>query len=186
MGGSWARSTCISTWPPTEGRKYGFFASLADMDDQEFTTGTAGVEVMADIAPGTVIEARAGIGMMRGGALGTVDYVTLSGGLSHAISDRTSVFVQATVSEFQEQTISATGYEALAGIRHSVANGRVEVMAALGTTGLWGEDSAPAEPAAYLGVTWRLSGAKGQKRPVSQRAFETWQPARPLMVLGRF
>ncbi|WP_343078936.1 hypothetical protein [Ostreiculturibacter nitratireducens] len=171
---------------PGRDRKYGFFASLADMDDRELTIGSAGIEVLAVIGGGTIVEARAGAGMIHGSAMRNVDFVSVSGGISHAYSDRTSVFAQATLAEFDEAAISATGYEWLAGLRHGIGDGRIEITAAMGATGLWGRDSAPTEPVVMAGLTWRFSGARGQKRPVDHRAFGTWQPARPLLALGRF
>lgn len=166
--------------------KYGFYASIADMNDMELTVGHAGVAAMVELAPGTVFEASAGVGLLRSPGLDTVDFVTVSGGISHAISDRTAVFAEGTVSQFEEVSIQATGYEAMAGVRHALGDGRIELTAALGTIGLTGRDSAPAETTALLGMTWRFSGGKGQRRDLSQRAFGTSQPARPLLVLARF
>lgn len=171
---------------PREDRKYGFFASLADMDDQEFTSGSAGIEVMTEIAPGTVIEARAGAGLIRSGGAANVDFVAVSGAFSHALTQRTSVFAEATFADFDEAALSATSYDWMAGLRHGLGDGRIEVMAGFGAKGLWGRDSAPAEPVMVAGLTWRFSGVTGQKRGVAHRSFGTWQPARPPIALGRF
>lgn len=171
---------------PDETHKYGFFASLADLNDTEFTVGVLGIAAMAELAPGTIIEGRAGAGMLKGARGGNVDFVTVSGGIFRALSAQSGIFADVTVSQFEEASLSATGHEIRAGFRRSFGGGRGEVVAGLSQTGLEGRDGRPAETAAFLGVTWRLGGVKGQDRSPAHRAFTTFQPARPLLVLGRY
>jgi hypothetical protein len=167
---------------PAPDRKYGVFATLADINDRSAGIGTAGIEMMWEVAPGTVIEGRAGAGLATGG----IDFIAVSGSLSHALGHTTEGFIRGGLAEFDEAALSAVGYTVGTGIRHHLGGTGLELSVAISANGLAGRDSAKAITQVDLGLTWRFGADRGARRPVASRSFETIQPFDPLIVRGLF
>ena len=168
---------------PTARAKYGLFFSLADMDGREATIGSVGVEGMFALSDSTELHGRAGIGMALPGKM---DFITLSLGASHALSDQVAVFGDLTVAEFDEASLRAVGMVARIGVSYQPAGRPWEVSASLVRDGLTGRDAAAFETRAELGVTLHLGAGGGAKRGLSARAFASPQAFDPLLRRGMF
>lgn len=154
---------------PQPDRKYGFYASAADVDGRDLTIIEGGVESMWALAPGTLVEGRAGAGLASHG----IDFVAISGRLDRQISDRLAVFAAMHVVDVDEATTSATSIAADLGLRYMVPRSNFELSLAITGDKLVGRDSRPAESYVSLGLTWRLGANPVSQSSVDSRAFET-------------
>ena len=158
---------------PSVDRKYGFLFSLADVDGRETTIASAGIEGMVALSDSTFISGRAILGYARPG---DIDFIGLSGGITHALNDRTALFATLDVAEFDEQRLQANAYTGRIGMTYQPDGSPFEVTAALAVDGLTGRDSAPEESRVELGFTWRFGATGGARRGVAERAFNAPQP----------
>ena len=168
---------------PTQGAKYGLFFSLADMDGREATVGLVGVEGMFAISDSTEVHGRAGIGMALPG---NMDFITLSLGASHALSDQVAIYGGASVTEFDEAALRAVGTTARLGVSYQPLGRPWEISAAFVRDGLTGRDAAAFETRAEVGFTWHLGAGGGAKRSLAARSFANPQPFDPLLRRGMF
>ncbi len=168
---------------PTPNAKYGLFASLADMDGREATIGQIGVEGMFALSARTELHGRAGIGMANPG---NVDFIAVSVGASHALSDQVAVFGDVTLAEFDEESLRAVGTTARFGASYQPDGRPWEVTASLVRDGLTGRDGAAFETRVELGFTLHLGAGGGAKRGLATRGFGTPQPFDPLLRRGMF
>ena len=168
---------------PTQRAKYGLFFSLADMNGREATVGMVGVEGMFAISDSTEVHGRAGIGM----ALPVnMDFITLSVGASHALSDQVAMFGDLSVTEFDEAALRAVGTTARLGVSYQPQGQPWEISAALSRDGLTGRDAAAFETRAEVGFTWHLGAGGGAKRGLAARSFANPQPFDPLLRRNLF
>jgi hypothetical protein len=165
---------------PREDRKYGFFVSLADLDERSGVIGMAGVEGMIEIAPGTLIEGRAGAGMAQPGGM---DFITVSAGLRHALSDSLSLDAGITVTEFDEAGFSAIGTQTGLGVTWESASSPLSLSARIEGDRLSGYGS---ETRVGLSLTYAFGPEGGARRGVGARAFTAPQPMLSLIDRGLF
>ncbi|MCB6177472.1 hypothetical protein LHP98_04920 [Rhodobacter sp. Har01] len=165
---------------PKPGRKYGFYASVADIDGRSVTTVEGGVAGMLALGDRTVVQARAGAGMSNA----DLDWLTVSAGLSHDVSDRLRIYGGVMLTEFDETAFRALAHEVRAGVRYRVA-GATQVTLAVVQDGLSGRNGAPSDTRLELGVSWTFGGS-GSGDPVADHAFDTPQPVDVLFRRGLF
>jgi hypothetical protein len=168
---------------PTPNAKYGLFASLADMDGREATIGQIGVEAMFALSARTELHGRAGIGMANPG---NIDFIAISLGASHALSDQVGLFADLTIAEFDEAALRAVGSVARFGASYQPDGRPWEVTASLVRDGLTGRDAAAFETRVVLDFTLHLGAGGGAKRGLATRGFDTPQPFDPLLRRGMF
>ena len=168
---------------PGDDRKYGFVLSLADMDGVETTIASAGVEAMFQLGENTFVAGRAVLGYARPG---NIDFIGLSGSVTHALTDRTALFATLDVAEFDEESLRANAWAGRIGVTYQPDASPFEVTAALAVDGLSGRDSAPNEARLELGLTWRFGATGGARRSVVERAFSATQYFDPLLRRGLF
>jgi hypothetical protein len=168
---------------PQPGSKYGFFATLADVDGREATIALAGVEGMFALSDRMFLETRGGIGMAWPN---NIDFVTADARLDYVLSESSSVHASLALSEFDETVLRAVGYDANVGLSYGPVSLPVTFNAELGVTGLTGRDSADAEPYAKIGMVWRFGTQRSAARPVRERSFNLSRPFDPLLRRGRF
>lgn len=168
---------------PTEAAKYGLYFSLADMDGREATIASVGVEGMFALSERTELHGRAGLGMAMPG---TMDFITLSMGASHALNEQVAVSADVTVAEYDEAALRAVGSTARVGVNYQPLGRPWEVSASVVRDGLTGRDAAAFETRAELGFTLHLGAGGGAKRGLPSRAFASPQPFDPLLRRGMF
>lgn len=168
---------------PTQAAKYGLYFSLADMDGREATIASVGIEGMFALSDRTELHGRAGLGMAMPG---NMDFITVSLGGSHALSDQVAVFADVTVAEFDEAALRAVGTSARVGISYQPDGRPWEVSASVVQDGLTGRDAAAFETRAELGFTLHLGAGGGAKRGLAARAFASPQAFDPLLRRGMF
>ena len=159
------------------------YFSLADMDGREATFASVGVEGMFALSDHTEVHGRAGIGMAWPEH---TDFITLSMGASHAVSDQVAVFGDITMSEFDEEALRALGISAQIGVSYQPIGRPWEVSASVVHDGLTGRDEAGFETRAELAFTLHLGAGGGAKRGLAARAFASPQPFDPLLRRGMF
>lgn len=168
---------------PTDAAKYGLFFSLADMNGREATIGVVGIEGMFAPSDSSEIHGRAGFGMALPG---NMDFITLSLGASHALSDQVTIFGDVIVSEFDETALRAVGTTARLGVSYQPLGHPWEVSASMVRDGLTGRNAAAFETRAEVAFTWHLGAGGGAKRGLAARAFASPQPFDPLLRRGIF
>lgn len=166
---------------PQADRKYGFFATLTDIDGREATSAVMGVEAMHTPTADWMLEARAGIGKATGG----LDFIMAEARVSRTLTDSLSITGGLMAADFDEAALRAIGWRAEIGLAWMPEALPVEISAALVQDGLHGRNAAGGESRVELGLTWRF-GAGGMRRPVAERAFSAARPLDPLIRRGLF
>jgi len=168
---------------PGNRSKYGFFASLSDVDGREATIAYAGAEGLWALSDGTVLGARAGMGYARPGHL---DFVAADLRVDHALSRTFGVFASVDLAKVREQDFDTLPWGAELGLTWQPSRLPVELTALIGSTGLAGRDSADAEPYAQLSLTWEFGSPSGDQNPLGGKGFRPPSPFDPLLRQGRF
>jgi hypothetical protein len=168
---------------PGPGRKYGFFATLSDLDGESFTLGTLGLEGRMALGPRTGLELRGGIGIAnRIAATDNLDFLFAGAALDHRISPGLTASLSAEVAEFDETGFRAMGSTLLAEVEYRPARSPIAVSAGLGVSSLEGRDGRPQETFARLGVSWTF----GATAEPARRPFRRADPYAPLALRGLF
>lgn len=165
---------------PAEGRKYGFYAQVDDIDNRSLTLVEGGVQGMLALSDRTVIQGRAGAGTSNV----DLDWLTVSAGISHDLSSRLRLQGSVMLAEFDEAAFRAVAHEVRAGVRYRLGGSTSVTLMAV-NDGLHGRNAAPSDTRIELGVTWTFGGSSSGNR-VADRAFDTPRPADILVRRGLF
>lgn len=168
---------------PQEDRKYGLFLSLADVDGREATVAMAGIAGMVELATGTVVSGHAALGYARPR---DIDFIAVSGRLSHALSGNAAIFAEVGLAEFDEEALRADTRQYRVGLAWEPQGQPYVASLALARDEIRGRDARPAEMRAEFALTFRFGASGGARRPVLDRAFSAPQPLAPLIGAGLF
>ena len=161
---------------PRAGQKYGLFATLADLDDREFTYATAGAEGIFDLGRGVGLEARGGLGIATGDSL---DFVFAGALATWQAAPALRLDAGLDLAHFDEVGLSAMLTETRLGARIArPAGGPALDLAVVHET----LGDRRAETSLRTALTWRF-GASGS---VTQRHFRGQDPVAPLIRRGLY
>ncbi|MCV2870061.1 hypothetical protein OEW28_15630 [Defluviimonas sp. WL0002] len=168
---------------PSTRSKYGFFASLADVNGREATIAYLGAEGLFALSNRTVLEIRGGAGYARPGSY---DFVGAEAWLSRAVSESLSMYGAVQLVEIQEDRLDSVAWGAEFGATWQPKESPFAFTASAGSTGMSGADSAPAEGYLRLGISWSLGGERGARQSLAARGFRSPRPFDPLLRAGWF
>ncbi|MFN0114994.1 MAG: hypothetical protein ACKVPY_09990 [Paracoccaceae bacterium] len=163
--------------------KYGFSASLADASNREATIATAGVAAIWAPTERTAIQGTALLGYARPR---DIDFVTFGLSAETAISARSAVFADLTVTAVDEAVLSATATTGRIGLRHAFGDFGPEASLALASDRLTGRDAAPRDTRVEFALTWRFGGDRAGRVSARDRAFAEVKPFDPFLRRGLF
>jgi hypothetical protein len=166
---------------PGPGRKYGFFGSVADLDGEGFTLGTAGAEGLWALGERTALEARLGVGIADRAAGGRLDFVFAGASVMHELGDVT-LGLSAEIAEYDETGFRAIGSTVMLEADWRPRGSPITVSAGIGVSDLSGSDGRPAETVARLSVGLSFGAAADPAR----RPFRRSDPYGPLALRGLF
>ena len=145
---------------PGAGRKYGFFATYADLDNASVSYLQAGIEGMWSLGERAAFEARAGAGM----GTGDLDYIFAGAGVHYALSDTVALSAGVDVAEFDEAGFSAIGFNTHVGIEYDMPSSPIVIFGEVRQDALTGSDGGPSQTSAVLGLRIRLGNSGGISR----------------------
>ena len=166
---------------PDMGQKYGLWGSYHDLNDDDVSYLTGGIEGMFEISDRAFIEGRLGFGEMSGV---TLDYIFVELGATYALSDDWSVNARAMVAEYDESWISALGITAELSVQHALSTVPGWVEAGVRHTAINGDFENPSDTSFFIAASFTLGGSNSANRGVEQRTFRMSDPIAPLWQHG--
>ncbi|MEL7025812.1 MAG: hypothetical protein AAGO57_01095 [Pseudomonadota bacterium] len=166
---------------PRLGQKYGFFATIGDVNDRALTYAAGGVEGMFELSDSFALGGYAGAGM---GSQDGLDVIF--GGLeaTYVASETLRLDGGVQLTEYDEIGFQAVGALASLNMRYSPEGQPISVTAGLVHDVLSGRDGAPAVTRAEIKLSVRLGTING--REPTDRPFRTPDPFLPLVQRGLY
>ncbi|SMX31117.1 hypothetical protein [Octadecabacter ascidiaceicola] len=169
---------------PVQNQKYGFFASISDMDGEAIQYLSVGGEGRIGLSDQLALDLHLGIGGttgMGGTSANQWDYVFAGGGLLFAKSDATTLEARVDIAEFDELTFRAIGVDSSLRVSHRLNASNFAVFGEARHSALYGTDAQSPITTFQIGVTMDLGRSS---QTLMDRPFETPNPFEQLVQRG--